>query len=78
MTVISAPAKSTDGAAAEALSSVGLLLNIAAVMAFAGALAAFGVGNGGIAAAAAVLAVAGFIASLVCFALDSRRSELDR
>lgn len=77
MTVMSVPAKSTEGAASEALSSVGLLLNIAAVMAFAGALAAFGVGNAGIAAAAALLAVAGFITSLVCFALDSRRCELD-
>lgn len=66
--------------ASEALSTVGLLLNIAAVFAFATGLAGLSTGTSALAVATVGVAVVTFAASLVCFAvggsrLDARRTE---
>ena len=53
--------------------SVGLLLNVGALIAFAVSLAAMGTGHGPLGGLVATAAVVGFIASLVCFVLDGRR-----
>ena len=59
----------------EAPATVGLLLNVTALIVITGA---FALGLGGQTGTAVVLAAAGlvgFLASLVCFAVDSRRAE---
>ena len=54
----------------EGVSSVGLVLNVAAVVVMAVALAGLGLGNGLLAACSAVVAVLAFAGSLACFAID--------
>ncbi|MCV7320845.1 hypothetical protein [Mycolicibacterium confluentis] len=54
----------------ETVSSLGLVLNFAAVVIMAVALAGLGLGNGLAAACSAAVAVIAFTASLACFALD--------
>lgn len=62
----------------EALSTVGLLLNVAAVLAFALGLAGFSTGTSGLAAATIAVAVVIFAASLVCFMVGGRRLDAQR
>ncbi len=59
----------------EALSTVGLLLNVAAVFAFAMGLAGLSTGRNALAAATMAVAVLTFAASLVCFAVGGRRLD---
>jgi hypothetical protein len=59
----------------EAPGTVGLLLNVAAVVSFAVSLAAFAVGESALAGSIAVAAVVGFAASLICFAVDRPRPD---
>jgi hypothetical protein len=66
--------------ASEALSTVGLLLNVAAVLAFATGLAGLTISMSALSVATVAIAVVTFAASLVCFAvggsrLDARRTE---
>jgi len=64
-----------DSAAGEVLRTVGLVLNLAAIVAFALFLSMLGTaGPASTSAAAAATAVA-FLTSLLCFAADRRRSE---
>ncbi|HEY5843293.1 MAG TPA: hypothetical protein VIU87_17865 [Mycobacterium sp.] len=62
----------------EALSTVGLLLNVAAVPAFALGLAGLSTGTSGLAAATVAVAVVTFAASLVCFTVGGRRLDVRR
>jgi hypothetical protein len=57
--------------ATEAVASVALILNVAAIAAFALCLGAVGLADAGLAASWGIIAVCGFAASLVCFAVDS-------
>ena len=62
----------------EALSTVGLLLNVAAVSAFAPGLAGLSTGTSGLAAATVAVAVVTFAASLVCFTVGGSRLDVRR
>ena len=64
-----------NNAAGEALRSVGLLLNLTAIVAFALWLSALGTAGPVPSGLAAVVAVGAFLASLLCFAADRRRYE---
>ncbi len=59
----------------DAPATIGLLLNFAALIAITGSLALALGGNTVAAVILAVAAAAGFIASLVLFAIDSNRAE---
>jgi hypothetical protein len=63
------------GPVSEAPGTIGLLLNIGAVVAFALSLAAFGLGQSVVAGSMMSAALLSFVASLVCFAADG--SHLD-
>ncbi|MCX2712832.1 hypothetical protein [Mycolicibacterium sp. J2] len=65
----------TPDTAHEAPATVGLLLNFAALIAITGAFALGLDGQMGTAAVLAVAGLVGFVASLVCFAVDSHRAE---
>jgi len=65
----------SDVPANEALGSTGLLLNIAAVIAFAVGLAGIGVASVTFIAGSLSVAVLIFLASVVCLFLDGRRAE---
>ena len=72
------PSDIGSNATTELLGTVGLLLNIAAVIASAICLnAVYSVGTGGAGLAGAVAAGA-FLVSLICFATDRRRDEQKR
>jgi len=64
-----------DEPASEALSTIGLFLNIAAVLAFATGLAGLGTSTSILAPAILAVAVVAFAASLICFAVGGRRID---
>jgi Na+/H+-dicarboxylate symporter len=66
-----------DSAAGEVLRTLGLVLNLAAIVAFALFLSTLGTTGPGAAAAAAAVTVVTFLASMLCFAADRRRSEAE-
>lgn len=68
---------SGDSAAGEVLRTLGLVLNLAAIVAFALFLSTLGTTGPGASAAAAGVTVVAFLASLLCFAADRRRSEAE-
>lgn len=61
--------------AAEAVGTIALFLNVAALIAFAVCLGSFAVQQPILATAAGVGAVVAFAISLVCFAMDSKQFE---
>ena len=63
--------------AGEVLRTVGLLLNVAAVIAFALFLSTLGAPASNRSYAAAAIAVATFVTSLLCLAADPQRAEDD-
>ena len=70
-----APA-ATQHSTGEAVSGVGLILSVLAVIALAVGLGGLTVGNTGFAALAWAIAVISFVCSIACFAVDTRRHEL--
>jgi hypothetical protein len=64
-----------DSGAGEVLRTVGLLLNFAAIIAFALFLSTLGSAASGRSYVAAAITVATFIASLLCLAADPQRDE---
>lgn len=64
-----------DSASGEVLRTVGLLLNFAAVIAFALFLSTLGTAASGPSYTAGAVTVATFIASLLCLMADPQRSE---
>jgi hypothetical protein len=64
-----------DSASGEFLRTVGLVLNLTAIVAFALFLSTLGTTGPGASGAAAAVSVVAFLASLLCFAVDRRRSE---
>ena len=66
-----------DSAAGEVLRTVGLVLNLAAIVAFALFLSTLGTNGPGASGAAAAVSVVAFLASLLCFVIDRRRSEAE-
>ena len=64
-----------DGGTGEVLRTLGLMLNLSAIVAFALFLSTLGPGGPGPSALAAAIAVVAFLASLACFAIDRRRTE---
>jgi multisubunit Na+/H+ antiporter MnhB subunit len=64
-----------DSATGEVLRTAGLLLNFAAIVAFALFLSTLGANSPGPSGAAAAVTAVAFLASLLCFAADRRRSE---
>ena len=63
---------SVDEPASEAIATTGLFLNFTAVIAFAVCLASWGTSDAALAAAAGIVAILAFAASIVCF-----RSQAD-
>lgn len=59
----------------EILRTVGLLLNLAAVIGFAVFMSSLGAVGSGHSTAAAVVTIGAFVASLLCFAVDGRGDE---
>ena len=66
-----------DSVTGEVLRTLGLVLNLAAIVAFALFLSTLGPTGPGASAAAAAVTVVAFLASLLCFAADRRRSEAE-
>jgi Na+/H+-dicarboxylate symporter len=66
-----------DSAKGEVLRTLGLVLNLAAIVAFALCLSTLGTTGPGASAAAAAVTVVAFLASLLCFAADRRHSEAE-
>ena len=64
-----------DSAAGEVLRTLGLVLNLAAIVAFALFLSTLGAFNPGASGVAATVTVVAFLSSLLCFVADRRRSE---
>lgn len=64
--------------ASEALTNVGLFLNVAAILAFAIGLAGLGTQASLLAAGTVALSALLFLASLVCFAVGGRRLDARR
>ncbi|KDF00283.1 hypothetical protein Y900_015375 [Mycolicibacterium aromaticivorans JS19b1 = JCM 16368] len=64
-----------DGGTGEILRTLGLMLNLSAIVAFALFLSTLGPGGPGPSALAAAITVVAFLASLACFAIDRRRTE---
>ncbi len=64
-----------DSASGEILRTLGLLLNLSAIVAFALFLSTLGPGGPGPSALAAGITAVAFLASLACFAIDRRRTE---
>ena len=58
---------------ADAMSTIGLILNLTAVIASAICLAGFGLARGGLAVTFGIVALVSFAVSLGCFSVDSRR-----
>jgi uncharacterized membrane protein HdeD (DUF308 family) len=69
--------QSSDRPASEAVSTAGLFLNIAAVIALVMCLGALAASQFAAVAVSGTLAVVSFGISLVCFAVDERRSRED-
>ncbi|SBS79711.1 exported hypothetical protein [uncultured Mycobacterium sp.] len=66
-----------DSAKGEVLRTLGLVLNLAAIVAFALFLSMLGTTGPGASAAAATVTVVAFLSSLLCFAADRRLSEAE-
>lgn len=64
-----------DGGTGEVLRTLGLMLNLSAIVAFALFLSTLGPTGPGPSALAAAITVVAFLASLACFAIDRRRTE---
>ena len=64
-----------DGGSGEVLRTLGLMLNLSAIVAFALFLSTLGPTGPGPSVLAAAVTVIAFLASLVCFAIDRRRTE---
>ncbi|MCW2629724.1 hypothetical protein [Mycobacterium sp.] len=59
----------------EALSAVGLVLNVASIVAFTVCFAVFSTGSAAFAAILGAIAVAAFAASICCFFIDGNRAR---
>jgi hypothetical protein len=70
-----APA-TTERPTGEATSGFGLFLSVLAVIALAVGLAGLALGDVAFAGLAGAVAVIGFVGSMACFAVDTRRYEL--
>ena len=66
-----------DSASGEVLRTLGLMLNLSAIVAFALFLSSFSPSNPGLSALAGGITLVAFVASLACFAIDRRRTEED-
>ena len=66
-----------DSGAGEVLRTVGLVLNLVAIVGFALFLGTLGTSAPGASGAAAAVTIVAFLASLLCFAADRRRSEAE-
>ena len=66
-----------DSAAGELLRTVGLVLNLAAIVSFALFLSTLGTSGLGASGGAAAVTVVAFVASLLCFVIDRRHSEAE-
>ncbi|MBB3600453.1 hypothetical protein FHT40_000086 [Mycolicibacterium sp. BK556] len=64
-----------DSASGEALRTLGLMLNLSAIVAFALFLSTLSPSWGGPSVLAAAITVIAFVASLLCFAIDRHRTE---
>jgi hypothetical protein len=73
--VSTAPAV-TEHSTGEAVSGVGLILSVLAVIALAVGLAGLTLGNAAFGALAGAIAVISFVGSMACFAVDTRRHEV--
>ena len=66
-----------DSATGEVLRALGLVLNLAAIVAFALFLSTLGSAGPGASGATGAVALVAFLASLLCFVVDRRRSEAE-
>lgn len=64
-----------DNASGELLRTLGLMLNLSAIVGFALFLSTLTPNGSGPSALAATITVVSFLASIACFALDRRRTE---
>lgn len=67
-----------DSASGEVVRTLGLMLNLSAIVAFALFLSTLAPSGPGPSALAATITVVSFLASLACFALDRRRTEAEQ
>ena len=66
-----------DSASGEILRTLGLMLNLSAIVAFALFLSTLGTSSPGGSGATGAVAFVAFLASLLCFVADRRRSEAE-